>query len=113
MKTYTGGCHCGAVRYEVEMEVDSALVCNCSHCAKKGFMLFAVDKEKFKLLRGTESQTLYQFGKKSIRHLFCAVCGVQSYAEGETFPKMMVNLRCVDDLDLKTLPVTEYNGKDV
>jgi hypothetical protein len=38
LTTYTGGCHCGAVRFEVDVEEHRAVECNCSICTKKGFI---------------------------------------------------------------------------
>lgn len=113
MKTYAGGCHCGAVRFEVEMELDKALECNCSHCQKKGLLLTFVDRDHFTLQTSEDMLIEYFFNKKSIRHLFCRVCGVQSFAEGVTFPKVAVNVRCLDDIDLSPLPREPFNGKDV
>lgn len=113
MKTYTGGCHCGAVKYEVETDLAKNIECNCSHCHKKGLVLTFVDKDKFKLLSGAENLQEYTFNKKAIRHLFCKTCGVQSFAEGVTFPKVSINVRCLDGVDPKDLTITPYNGKDL
>jgi len=113
MKTYSGGCHCGAVRFEAEVDLDKTVTCNCSHCSKKGFILSAVDKDKFTLQTSEDMLIEYFFNKKSIRHLFCRVCGVQPYAEGVTYPGMMVNVRCLDDVDISSLSPQEYNGKDI
>jgi hypothetical protein len=110
---HTGGCQCGAVRYEVETDLASVMECNCSHCGKKGFLLNFVDKDKFTLLSGKEHLTEYNFNKKQIRHLFCRTCGVQSFSEGVTFPKVALNVRCLDNVDPKTLTISFYNGKDV
>ncbi len=112
MKTYQGGCHCGAVRYEVETDLEKVLVCNCSHCEKKGLLLNFVEKDKFKLLSGEDKLTDYRFNKKAIRHLFCTICGVQSFSEGVTFPKAAINVRCLDGIDISTLTLTPFNGKD-
>lgn len=76
-------------------------------------MLVFVDKKKFNLLTGKEVLTEYQFNKKSIRHLFCKHCGVESFAEGITFPKVAINIRCAEDIDLSLLTITHYNGKDL
>ena len=113
MKTYAGRCHCGVVRYEVETDLARVIVCNCSHCEKKGLLLNFVDKDKFKLLSGKENLTEYRFNKKTIRHLFCRICGTESFAEGVTFPKAAVNVRCLDNVDLSNLTLTPYNGKDI
>jgi len=110
---YTGGCHCDAVRYEVETDLAKSIECNCSHCFKKGLILNFVDKDKFTLLSGKEHLVEYNFSKKAIRHLFCKACGVESYAEGVTFPKAAINVRCLDDVDIKTITITPFNGKDL
>ncbi len=72
-----------------------------------------VDKDKFKLLSGAENLAEYKFNKMSIRHLFCKTCGTQSFAEGVTFPKACVNVRCLDGVDIDTLILTPFNGKDL
>lgn len=113
---YKGGCHCGAVRYTTEMdEITKGMTCNCSHCHKKGVVLSFIPATQFTLESGEEHLTEYRFNKKVIRHLFCNICGVQSFGRG-TMPDgtetVALNLRCIDDLDLKTLEITEYNGKN-
>ncbi len=113
MKIYKGACQCGAVTYEVETDLEKVLVCNCSHCNKKGLLLNFVDKEKFTLLSGEENLTEYKFNKQSIRHLFCKTCGVQSFAEGVTFPKACVNVRCLEGVDIDALTLTPFNGKEL
>ncbi len=113
MKTYTGGCHCGVVRYEVKTDLASIISCNCSHCFKKGLLLNFVEQDMFTLLSGEESLTEYNFNKKVIRHLFCRACGVQSFSYGITFPKVAINVRCLDDINIDTLTITPYNGKDL
>ncbi len=110
---YTGGCYCGKVRYEVETDLDKVLECNCSHCQKKGLLLNFVDKDKFALLEGGDNLKDYRFNKKSIRHLVCKSCGTQSFAEGVTFPKACVNVRCLDNVDISSLTLTPFNGKDL
>lgn len=112
MSIYQGSCHCGAVAYEVETDLAEVIECNCSHCHKKGFALNFVDKEKFTLKKGAEHLTEYQFNKKAIRHLFCKTCGVQSFAEGVAFPKMAINVRCLEDVDLTSLTLKPFNGKE-
>ncbi len=113
MQTYTGGCQCGAVKYEVTTDIPEVLECNCSHCSKKGFLLHFVKPEDFKLISGKDAQTEYFFNKKAIRHLFCKTCGVQSYSEGVTFPGMAINVRCLENFDHSSLPRKAYNGKDM
>lgn len=112
---YQGGCHCGNVRYEVEAQINSGLTCNCSICSKKGHILAFVTEDKFKLLKGEDSLSDYQFNKKTIHHLFCKNCGVSSFGKG-IMPNgarmVSINVRCLDDFDFKNLPITEHDGKN-
>jgi hypothetical protein len=114
--TYTGGCHCGAVRYRVSAKLDGAMTCNCSICSKTGTMLTFVPAAAFELERGADALSDYQFGRKNIHHLFCNRCGIRSFARG-THPKLgdmvAVNLRCLDGVDLAALPVKQFDGKSL
>jgi hypothetical protein len=76
-------------------------------------LLYFVDKDKFTLLSGGDNLVEYFFNKKSIRHLFCKTCGTQAHAEGVTFPKACINVRCVDDIDITHLSRKSFNGKDL
>lgn len=113
---YTGGCHCGAVKYEVEADLSHTMTCNCSHCQKKGFILAFVPAEQFTLLSGGDMLTEYRFNKKAIAHLFCKVCGVESFGRGTDRagkPTVMVNGRCLDGVDLSSLHPSEFDGKSM
>src|SRR5687768_16117972 len=79
-KTYSGGCHCGKVRYEVTADLSQVMECNCSICAKKASLLTFVGPDQFKLLSGESEVSDYQFNTKNIHHLFCKTCGIHSFA---------------------------------
>ncbi|MEK7549481.1 MAG: GFA family protein, partial [Patescibacteria group bacterium] len=114
MTKYTGGCHCGAVKYEVEADLSEVMDCNCSHCAKKGFLLAFVPADQFQLLSGEESLTEYRFNKKAIAHLFCSICGVQSFGRGsgpDGKEVVALNARCLDGIDMSTLTIKHVDGK--
>lgn len=114
MTKYTGGCHCGRVRYEVEADIDEAMSCNCSICQKRGSLLTFVPRSQFSLLAGEHDQTDYQFNKKVVHHLFCSTCGVSSYAEGtgpDQSQMVAINVRCLDDIDLDALTVKRIDGR--
>lgn len=115
MQTYTGGCHCGKVRYEAKVNLASVVLCNCSHCTKKGLLLKFIPATFFTLIEGDESTLIdYQFNRKHIHHLSCPVCGVQSYARGSGangIEMVAINVRCLDEVDTDTIPVTKFDGK--
>jgi hypothetical protein len=111
---HSGSCHCGKVKFEVEMKIESALECNCSICTKRGTLLGFAPEENFKLLSGEKSLTEYLFNKKVIHHFFCSTCGILPFAKAiaPNGQKMAaINLRCVDDLDLKAIPVHHHDGR--
>ena len=78
---HTGGCHCGAVGYEVETDLEGLVECNCSHCYRKGLVLGFVSPDAFRVT-ADGPQTEYLFNTHKITHLFCETCGVQSFARG-------------------------------
>lgn len=115
-KTWPGGCHCGAVRYEVESDLEGLVSCNCSICQKRGLILSFVPQAKFRLLSGREALTDYQFDKKRIHHLFCSTCGVASFAEGDSpdgGPMVAVNVRCLDDVDVTGMTPKLFDGRSL
>jgi hypothetical protein len=114
-KTYTGGCHCGKVRYEVATDLAKVISCNCSHCSKRGSLLTFVPVDQFTLLGGEGELSEYRFNTGKIRHLFCRACGIESFARGEGpggAEMAAVNVRCLDGVDIAALEVTPFNGRD-
>lgn len=114
--TFEGGCHCGAVRYRVSgLNLSSTITCNCSRCAKLGSVLSFVPADSFNLLSGEDKLTDYQFNKKLIHHLFCSICGIQSFSRGvgqDGSPMVAVSVRCIDGVDVDALSPQKFNGKD-
>jgi hypothetical protein len=116
MKTYTGGCHCGKVRYEVTTDFSHVMDCNCSICSKKGHVLTFVPAEQFKLLSGADSLSDYQFNKHVIHHTFCSTCGIASFASGKKpdgTPMNAINVRCLDGVDISKLDVKHVDGRSL
>jgi hypothetical protein len=113
-RTYSGGCHCGRVRYEVTTDPGGAIACNCSKCAKHGLWLTFVSPEHFKLQSGEEVLAAYRFNKNVVNHLFCRDCGVESFARGRTKDGkdiVAVNVRCLDGIDIATLSPNPVDGR--
>lgn len=112
-QTYSGSCHCGRVRFEVDAELTRASVCNCSICHRVGWTMISVEPAHFRQLAGGDAQTNYQFGPKSMHHLFCSTCGVHSFGrfESDGTEKVVVNVRCLDGVELDALEVQYFDGK--
>lgn len=113
MSTYQGGCHCGRVRFGISAEVEKVVDCNCSICTKKGFLHLILPTEQFHLLSPPEAVALYQFNTKTAKHYFCPICGIHSYYIPRSHPdKVDVNVRCLEGVDLQTLTIQPFNGKE-
>ena len=116
MTTHRGGCHCGNVRFEVDTDLREVMECNCSICSKTGSRLAFVPPEQFRLLSGGDRLTDYQFKTKTIHHLFCPVCGIRSFARGrgaDGREMIAINVRCLEDVDLASLPVRPFDGRSL
>lgn len=111
---HRGGCHCGAVRFEVRAPADQEFIdCNCSLCRASGFLHLIVPATDFTLLRGAAALAEYRFGTRCARHLFCRHCGVKSFYVPRSHPDgFSVNVRCVDPGTLAGNPVRPFNGQD-
>ena len=109
-----GGCHCGAVRFEAALPGRiAAQTCNCSMCAKVGFIHVIVPQNRFRQTSGVDRLTRYSFGTHTAQHLFCAVCGVKSFYRPRSNPDgWSVNARCLDDADSLDLDLTAFDGRD-
>jgi hypothetical protein len=111
--TFTGGCHCGRVRFRVRAERLEALDCNCSMCAKKGFVHLIVTKDAFELLSGAGDLTTYAFNTGVAKHTFCRVCGVHAFYTPRSHPDGVdVNVRCLDDDAAARFTVTPFDGAE-
>lgn len=113
---YTGNCHCKKVSYEVDMELEGLISCNCSHCQIKGLVLGFVPKDNFVLVRGEDNLTTYTFNKHVIDHTFCKNCGVQGFSFGvspDGKETAAINVRTLDGVDMDTLVVTKFEGKGI
>ena len=115
-RTYAGGCHCGAVRFQVSAAVDAVVSCNCSICSRTGALLAFAPADAFRLDRGEDVLTDYQFGKKRIHHLFCSRCGVRSFSRGSApdgRQMVAINVRCLEGVDVASIPVRAFDGKSL
>jgi len=117
LKTYAGGCHCGAVRFEADLDLSRGTCrCNCSICRRNRFWAAVALPGGFRLLSGEGELTEYLFNTRKNQHFFCRHCGVRAFGVGNETPmgKMYgINVGCLDGLseeELSKLPVTYVDG---
>ena len=113
---HKGSCHCGNIAFEVEGDFNEVLECNCSHCSRKGFLLWFVPRDKLTLKTPEANLSEYTFNKHKIKHQFCATCGTQPFAfangpDGK--PTAAINIRCLENVDLATVKRKPFDGKSL
>ena len=109
--THHGGCHCGAVRFDVDAPAAiEALDCNCSICRKSGFLHLIVPQRQFRLLAGEDALTDYRFGDGIARHRFCRRCGIKSFYVPRSNPDGIdVNVRCLDAATIARVDIRVFD----
>lgn len=113
-KHYKGGCQCGAVAYEVDVNLDQSITCNCSRCQPLGAVLAFAPRDRFILHSGAEDLTEYRFNKHEIAHLFCKTCGIQSFSYGrmpDGTEIAAINLNVLEGVEARALSPTHVDGR--
>ena len=109
---HRGGCHCGRVRIEVLAPPDLELLdCNCSLCARSGYLHLIVAKDQFRLLSGGDDLVEYSFGTHTAKHRFCRHCGVKSFYVPRSHPDgYSVNARCLEQSTITSMKIRPFDG---
>ena len=113
MTTHEGGCHCGRIRFEVDVPADiEAAECNCSICRMSGYLHLIVRREDFRLLRGQQDIETYTFNTGVAQHYFCRQCGIKSFYVPRSHPGgISVNVNCLDPGALGPVTITPFDGQ--
>lgn len=109
-----GGCHCGAVQFQVTTQVPLPVItCNCSICDKTGFLHLIVRKENFKLLTDPKELTTYSFNTGVAQHMFCKTCGIKSFYVPRSNPDgYSVNVRCLEGYPNLPMETEDFDGQN-
>ncbi len=114
MTTYSGGCHCGKIRFEVDATDEIAVSdCNCSICRMSGYLHLIVPSASFRLLKGLDDLTTYTFNTRVAQHYFCSCCGIKSFYVPRSHPDgISVNARCLDRALEMEMKIEPFDGNN-
>jgi hypothetical protein len=108
--TYQGSCHCGRVSFELDAKLDYVMECNCSLCRRISALWHGASDSSLRI-KGENELTLYQFGTMTAKHYSCRHCGIHPFTRPRLDPtRWAVNVRCIDGVDLSSLPVIHFDG---
>ncbi len=122
MKTYQGSCHCGAVRFDIDADIDHVRVCDCSICSRRGALIYRVAAGAFRLLTPLSELSVYRWGSQTAIDYFCPICGVLAFrkpsrptgeeqaAGVQPFEGWAVNTGCLEGFDPASVPARKIHG---
>jgi hypothetical protein len=112
---HIGSCHCGAVKFEANVDATSGRACNCTVCTKVGAIGTILRPDAFTLLSGERNLTAYEWGGKTAKRYFCKTCGVSCFSRGHLDQLggeyVALNLNALDDIDPANVKVGYSDGR--
>ncbi len=110
---HKGSCHCGRIAFEVEGDLEQAIECNCSHCSRKGYLLWFVPRTAVTVSTPPVALSTYTFNRHVIKHHFCPTCGCApfGFAVNKGTEMAAINVRCLENVDLTTVKRHHVDGR--
>jgi hypothetical protein len=112
VQRFKGSCHCQAVQFEIDTNLEELTLCDCSICRRKNALMVKVHESAMRILKGEELLTTYSFHTHTAQHYFCKVCGIYPFHRKRVTPDHFgVNVSCLDEFDSTGIPVRATDGK--
>jgi hypothetical protein len=123
-KTYSGSCHCGAIRFEADLDLAAGTTrCNCGFCRKARVWFAIVKAGDVRVLAGQDDLADYQYTtartpEPFLHFHFCKRCGVRPFARGGFMPQLgseffaiYVTALDASDEELAATPIQYADGR--
>ena len=111
---HQGSCHCGAVRFSIDIRIAELTTCDCSLCVKRNALMARVPDSALKLIAGEDALTLYEWNTRRAKHYFCKHCGIYVFHRKRAMPDHFgVNIFCLQGLDVASVPVRATEGANM
>ena len=114
MQTCQGSCHCGAIKFEIDIDFTEFTKCDCSLCRKKNAVMAKVHESQFRLIQGDQNLGLYEWNTNTAKHHFCKECGIYTFHRKRVSPDFFgINVFCLDNIDISNVPIIEVDGQSM
>ena len=114
IRTLSGSCHCQQVLFEIDSDLTELTTCDCSMCKRKNALMVRVHESAFRLVKGEDELTKYQFHTRTAEHYFCRTCRIYSFHRKRVTPDYLgINVYCLADFDAEGSPVRATVGADM
>jgi hypothetical protein len=111
MPAYSGSCHCGAVRFRIEADIDELTTCDCSLCSRKNALMAKVHERALTITAGEEILSTYEWNTRRAKHYFCSRCGIYTFHRKRAAPDHFgVNVFCLEGFDRNAFPLRASEG---
>jgi len=113
-KTYSGSCHCGDIKFEIDTIFSEFTICDCSLCKKKNAVMTKVHEDQFRLLKGEDKLGVYQWNTHTAVHHFCLTCGIYTFHRKRVTPDYFgVNVHCLETDDINEIAIIQTDGQSM
>ncbi len=110
--TWSGSCHCGQVRFEIDTDFTELTTCDCSICTRRNALMVTVHESSFRLIQGEAVLVKYRFHTSTARHYFCGICGIYPFHRKRVTPEHLgINVFCLEGFDPEGIPIRATLGK--
>lgn len=112
MKTFKGSCHCQAVRFEIDTDLEELTTCDCSICRRKNALMVKVHESSIRMTSSDDTLTTYTFNTQTAKHYFCKICGIYPFHRKRVTPDYFgINVFCLEGFDPSGIPIRATDGK--
>lgn len=100
----TGGCYCGAMRYEAEGKPKLRAQCHCRECqyfsggGPNYFLL--IPPENFRYTKGTPQRFTRSYIENAVTREFCPQCGTHLATRRQDMPEVILKAGTLDRPEL-------------
>ena len=96
-----GSCHCGVIKFQVNISLKDVRRCNCSICSRKGFVMGSAPVDVLTIISGKKYLSTYKWNTNVAEHYFCKICGISTHHKRRSNPNEYgYNIACIEGFEM-------------